>query len=164
MVTEARDWWRRFLDPVSDSGDPEIRVPRSGSCEFWVTASRISSQMGLDSISWFSKAGPLRSPVPSPGPVSHTHTPIEGGCCWWRRWQWLQLLWECVCLRTRGWGRGVFSSLLRMNMVVGLATRHSLNGAHFKNLIILCNTFSPRSKQFSYWSLLFFARLKSFLK
>lgn len=31
-----------------------------------------------------------------------------------------------------------------------MASRHSSNGAHFKVLIILCDTFPPMSKQFSY--------------
>ena len=56
---------------------------------------------------------------------------------------------ECEYLRACGWGRGGVSTQMRVNKVVGVATRHSLNGTHFKVLIILCNAFLPRSKQVS---------------
>lgn len=37
-----------------------------------------------------------------------------------------------------------FSSQMRMDEVKGMATRQSLNGAHFKDLMIIYNTFLPR--------------------
>lgn len=37
-----------------------------------------------------------------------------------------------------------FSSQMRMDEVKGMATRQSLTGAHFKDLMIIYNTFLPR--------------------
>lgn len=60
--------------------------------------------------------------------------------------------WAC------GWAEG-FSSHIRLNDVEGMATRQSLNGAHFKDLVILCNTLLPRSNRF-----VILCRLKNFLE
>lgn len=54
----------------------------------------------------------------------------------------------CMYLRAWRWGRVFFSSQMRINKVIRMATRHSLNGAHFKFSIICVTFFSLHQNNF----------------